>query len=239
MQDPKQYVLDNVRREPGPLGDDCWIWTGSLSNGYGQTYWNGRIGSRAHRLSYEAFIGPIPTGWQVQHKCDRKDCANPKHLKLGKPANNTADIFSRGDPDLTPQEFERLCDELAEQRRKAEVSNLRCEQIEQQLRRAIRDNREERGDIIKQRRTAMRQQRKAQAEEREQERNAQRTEMLSRRSPEALAKLQASIAELKECTKEEQREEAVAAQIKAKLDRAALRRWKNGNGHASEEDSHA
>ena len=62
-------------------------------------------------------------------------------------------------------------------------------------------------------------------------------ERRARMTPEALAKLKASIAGLKECTKEELRQEAIDAQIKAKQDRAALRRWKNGNGHASEEAS--
>jgi hypothetical protein len=60
-------------------------------------------------------------------------------------------------------------------------------------------------------------------------------ERRARMTPEAQAKFKASIAGLKECTKEELRQEAIDAQIKAKQDRAALRRWKNGNGHASEE----
>jgi hypothetical protein len=54
--------------------------------------------------------------------------------------------------------------------------------------------------------------------------------MLSRLSPEAREKLKARIAELKEYTKDELRQEARLAQIKKKQDRAALRRWKNGNG---------
>jgi len=230
MDDLNQYLLDHIRKEPGPLGDDCWVWTGSLSKGYGQTYWNGRMGPRAHRWSYEAFVGPIPAGAQVQHKCDRKNCINPRHLKLGDHASNNADIFSRGEPEITPQEFERLCNELADLEHKAEVSNLRREQIEAQLRRAISDEREETRDIIKEHRTVLRLQRKALAEEREQRAKEQRAETLSRLSPEARAKLKARIAELKECTKEELRQEAIDEQIKKKQDRAALRRWKNGNG---------
>jgi hypothetical protein len=79
----------------------------------------------------------------------------------------------------------------------------------------------------------MRQKRKALAEEREQERKEQRAERLGRLSPEALAKLKASIAELKECTKEEIRQEAGLAQRKAKEDMRAFRRSRtNGNGGA-------
>src|SRR5262249_50021508 len=225
LSDIKQYLLDHVRKEPGPLGDDCWIWTLSLSEGYGQVYWNG-FGGRAHRVSYQVFVGPIPADRQVQHKCDRKDCINPRHLGLGGFATNRADVFSQGEPDLTPHEFERLCAELAELDHKADVTDLRRAQIAAQLRRTIRDNRDERRTVIKEHRTAMRLQRRAAAEEREQERKEQRAERLSRLSPEALVKLKASIAELKECTKEEIRQEARLAQRKAKEDMRAFRRWR-------------
>ena len=148
LTDIKQYLLDHVRKEPGPLGDDCWIWTLSLSEGYGQVYWNG-FGGRAYRVSYQVFVGPIHAGRQVQHKCDRKDCINPKHLGLGGFATNRADVFSQGEPDLTPHEFERLCAELAELDHKADVTDLRRAQIAAQLRRTIRDNRDERRTVIK------------------------------------------------------------------------------------------
>ena len=232
MSDIKQYLLDHVRKEPGPLGDDCWIWTLSLSEGYGQLYWNG-FGGRAHRVSYQAFVGPIPAGAQVQHKCDRKDCINPKHLYLGTQAQNVADHFSRGEPDLTPHEFERLCNELADLERKAEVTDHRRKQIEAQLRRTISDRRSERSGLIKKHRTAMRLQRRALAEEREQERKEQRTERLARRSPEALAKLKASIAQLKESTPEELKADRIAEIAKRKA--SDPRRWRrngSGDGHA-------
>jgi hypothetical protein len=229
LSDVKQYLLDNIRKEPGPLGDDCWIWTLSLSEGYGQVSWNG-LGGRAHRWSYQVFVGPIPAGRQINHKCDRKDCLNPTHLYLGTQKQNVADRFSGGEPDLTSQEFERLCNELAELDRKLELSDLRRQQIEAQLRGTVSNNRHERRTVIKEYRRVQRLQRKALAEEREQERKEQRTEMLSRLSPEARAKLQARIAMLKESTPEELRQEAIDEQIKARQDRAALRRWKNGNG---------
>jgi hypothetical protein len=149
-------------------------------------------------MSYEAFIGPIPAGAQVQHKCDRKDCIKPKHLKLGDHASNKADMFSRGDPELTRQEFERLCAELAELDRSVETSNLRREQIEAQLRRTVRDNREQFNSIAEEHRDAKRQRRKAAAEERERLAEERHTRL----NPEALAKLRSSIALLKEATPE-------------------------------------
>lgn len=43
------------------VGEDCWLWTGSLyADGYGQVR-HGAI-RRAHRASYELFVGPIPEG---------------------------------------------------------------------------------------------------------------------------------------------------------------------------------
>jgi hypothetical protein len=135
------------------------------------------------------------------------------------------------DEPLTPQEFERLCVELADLDRKTAHSNLRRRQIEEELRRTISNYREERGtNDIKEHRLRLRLQRKAAREEGERARKEQRTEMLSRLSPEAREKLKARIAELKEYTKDELRQEARLAQIKKKQDRAALRRWKNGNG---------
>jgi hypothetical protein len=128
--------------------------------------------------------------------------------------------------------LEQAKDELAELDHKADVTDLRRAQIAAQLRRTIRDNRDERRTVIKEHRNAMRLQRRALAEEREQERKEQRTERLARLSPEALAKLKASIAELKESTKEELRQEAKLAQLKEKQERAAFRRWRtNGSGN--------
>jgi hypothetical protein len=239
LSDIKQYLLDHVRKEPGPLGDDCWIWTASLSEGYGQFYWNGRTG-RAHRMAHEVFVRPIPAGAQVQHKCDRKDCINPKHLYLGTQAQNIADIFSRGDPDLTRQQFEALCDELAKLDHNVEVSNQRREQIEAQLRRTIKDHRNEWGDAIKERRALMRQQRKAAREELQQQIHDRRTQRLARRSPEALARLKASIAEVKESTPEELNADRAAEIAQRKRERLRRLGSLNGSGiGASEEDSHA
>jgi hypothetical protein len=130
------------------------------------------------------------------------------------------------DPELTPQEIERLCKELADLDRKA----LRGKQVEEQLRGAISNGREENRTIIKNHRSVLRLQRKAAREEGERARKEQRVEMLSRLSPEVRAKLQARIAMLKESTPEALRQEAIDEQRKAKQDRAASRRWKNGNG---------
>jgi len=57
----------------------CWIWTGSTSRGYG--YFTDSKVKLAHRVSYQWFVGPIPTGLVVDHLCNVSYCVNPKHLQ--------------------------------------------------------------------------------------------------------------------------------------------------------------
>jgi len=81
----------------------CWIWIG-----YGTKEGYGRLGIKgkkflAHRLSYQRFIGPIPDGLLVLHKCDEPSCVNPAHLFLGTDADNTIDKLSKGRQAKGPQ----------------------------------------------------------------------------------------------------------------------------------------
>lgn len=65
----------------------CLFWMGWVSkNGYGKI----KIGSKregtrrtawAHRAAYEFFCGPIPTGFDLDHKCRVRCCVNPAHLE--------------------------------------------------------------------------------------------------------------------------------------------------------------
>ena len=69
----------------------CWLWTmGVNPAGYGI------IDQKlAHRVSYEAFIGPIPKGSCVLHNCDNPPCVNPRHLRLGTQTDNMQDVKDR------------------------------------------------------------------------------------------------------------------------------------------------
>lgn len=63
----------------------CWVWTGAKTNaGYGQL--GRRMGGKqfsmmAHRLAYEAVVGPIPDGLQIDHLCRVPSCVRPDHLE--------------------------------------------------------------------------------------------------------------------------------------------------------------
>ena len=77
----------------------CHVWTAGLGGkGYGQLG-KGRAGAGkvyAHRLSYEMYIGPIPDGMHVLHRCDNMRCVNPDHLFLGTNQDNVTDKVTKG-----------------------------------------------------------------------------------------------------------------------------------------------
>lgn len=80
----------------------CWNWKKRCNRtGYGVVGIGSRInGSRktvlAHRLSYQTFIGEIPNGMCVLHRCDNPACIKPSHLFLGTIADNVADMMTKG-----------------------------------------------------------------------------------------------------------------------------------------------
>lgn len=73
----------------------CWLWTGKLHlRGYGR--FRGPSGDMAHRFSYHCYVGEIPAGMQVCHRCDNPRCVNPDHLFLGTNQDNVTDKVVKG-----------------------------------------------------------------------------------------------------------------------------------------------
>ena len=77
----------------------CWRWQGHVADsGYGRL--DIRTGGRrktirAHRHSYTLFVGEIPRGLHVLHRCDVRDCVNPEHLFLGTDKDNIHDCIAK------------------------------------------------------------------------------------------------------------------------------------------------
>jgi HNH endonuclease len=89
-------LLARIAKVPGPLGDECWVFTGGRNNsGYGQIWYASECHG-AHRVSWALHRGPIPEGMWVLHKCDVRDCCNPAHLWLGTPQDNVQDAIAKG-----------------------------------------------------------------------------------------------------------------------------------------------
>lgn len=81
----------------------CWLWLrGKDKDGYGK--FSARragvvlpgIDGRAHRAAYTIYVGPIPAGLHVLHKCDNPSCVNPDHLFVGTNSDNMKDRSAKG-----------------------------------------------------------------------------------------------------------------------------------------------
>ncbi len=61
----------------------CWLWTAFCTpRGYARL-WDYEAGRDrlAYLMAYERFVGPVPKGLELDHKCRVTCCVNPAHLE--------------------------------------------------------------------------------------------------------------------------------------------------------------
>lgn len=84
-------MMNYIQPTPG-----CWLWNGSVdTHGYGRL-WIGDRHLGAHRAVYEYYIGPIPKGLGLLHRCDNPRCVAPIHLIPGDQRANLQDASHKG-----------------------------------------------------------------------------------------------------------------------------------------------
>jgi hypothetical protein len=78
-----ERIIGNSEVQP----NGCWEWRRRLfPNGYGcmgvgRRSLDEKRTAYAHRVAYEAFVGPIPEGLDLDHLCRNRACVNPGHLE--------------------------------------------------------------------------------------------------------------------------------------------------------------
>jgi len=99
----------------------CWVWQRSTKNGYGQLSVHD-YPTYTHRLAYELFVGHIPDGKFVLHRCDVKRCINPDHLFIGTHDDNVADMWEKGRGSPPPRRY-------GENNHKATLTDSQVEEV--------------------------------------------------------------------------------------------------------------
>lgn len=72
----------------------CWIWKGSVKNGYGRLTFKGRFWY-THQLSWYLHHG-VESQLFVCHTCDNRRCVRPSHLFEGTAKDNVRDMIAKG-----------------------------------------------------------------------------------------------------------------------------------------------
>ncbi len=80
---PKRTPLERVlARTVCDLPTRCWLCTARPKRGgYVQLIVDGHS-AYAHRITYEAFVGPIRPGLELHHRCKTPGCCAPDHLEV-------------------------------------------------------------------------------------------------------------------------------------------------------------
>jgi hypothetical protein len=107
----EEEVIQRFYDKIDKVENGCWMWTGwKFKDGYGGFNVRRRT-VRAHRWAYKYFVGPIPEGMCVCHKCDNPACVNPDHLWIGTNIDNMRDEREKGRTPNGDRNGKRTCPE--------------------------------------------------------------------------------------------------------------------------------
>lgn len=94
-------VMGHVLPEPN---SGCWFWMGCINpGGYGLVGPGPQGSQLAHRAIYEATIGKVPKGLDLDHLCRVRSCVNPRHLEPVSREVNSRRGIGGGNPEKTRQ----------------------------------------------------------------------------------------------------------------------------------------
>lgn len=77
----RDHIRQRISIEDRGHSTPCWIWQSGINNaGYATGRPSGWRHGVMHRMAYEEYTGPIPSGCVVDHLCSVRACVNPDHL---------------------------------------------------------------------------------------------------------------------------------------------------------------